>query len=233
MILCRSCGVILEDDARSCPLCSLPVREGPANGRTEPARPRQPRHLPEARRRIRRWVLEVLSLVVATGSAVVLAVDLATGATLTWAHFPLVAIWYLWLAVVLPLALSGRRWAILPAEAVALLTLLFALDRFTAGRDWFLPLALPTVLLGVVLLALVLVLTRRLSPFAVIAGALLAAGFFVVGLDLLLNHAREGRWAVGWSAVVFACVLPVVLLLLYLRKWYRHRQAELRKLLHI
>ena len=56
---------------------------------------------------------------------------------------------------------------------------------------------------------------------------------FVVGLELLLNRYLENRWFVSWSLVAFVCMLPLVLLLLYLRRWLRARQGEIRKLLHL
>ena len=53
--------------------------------------------------------------------------------------------------------------------------------------------------------------------------AILAAGLFVVGLELLLNRYRDHRWFVSWSAVAFVCALPLVALLLYLRRWLKRR----------
>jgi hypothetical protein len=233
MNLCIHCGVEVEDSAQHCPLCRNSLKPGTESKIMEPA----PllRNPQEASRRINRWLLEVLSLFALTAGLVVFAADFASGLAITWARYPLASIVFLWLSAVLLILCSRRAWVFLPAEIVAVGLFLFILDRFTPGTTWFLPLAFPvTLLIGTVLaLTLTIVQKRRLSPFAIIATALLAGGVFVVGLELLLNRYFTHRWFVSWSAVVFACLLPIDALLLYLRKWLRHRQTEIRKLLHV
>ena len=102
-------------------------------------------------------------------------------------------------------------------------------------KAWFLPLALPLTLLAGTILALTLALARMLdlSPFPTIATAMSAAAVLAVGLELLLNRYLADRWFVSWSAVAFACTLPLVLLLFYLRKRFKPMQAEIRKRLHL
>ncbi|MBU0741526.1 hypothetical protein KKG45_13520 [bacterium] len=233
MNLCKHCGVEVEEDARYCPLCRNPFRPGMDGEKKEPAPPsRDPQ---KANRRIRRWLLEVLSLLAVTGALVVFAADFISGMSLSWAHYPLASIAFLWLSAVLLILCSSRAWIYLPAEIVAAGLFIFMLDRFTPGPAWFLPLALPVLLLIGTVLALTLTIVRKLdlSPFATIATAMLAAGAFAVGLELLLNRYFDHRWFVSWSALACVCMLPLVLLLLYLRKWLKERQAEIRKMLHM
>ena len=232
MSLCKYCGVEVEEDARCCPLCRNPLQPGMEVGqpRPEPS-PTSPQ---EAPRGLRRWLLEIFSLLAAMGAIVVFAADFASGMSLSWAHNPLASIAFLWLAVAVLILGSGRIWLILPAEVAAVSLFLFALDGFSQGRDWFLPLAFPVTLLAGTTLALTLALVRTLdlSPFVAIATAMSAAAVFVVGLELLLNRYLAGHWFVSWSAMAFACTLPLLLLLLYLRRRFKPRQAEIRKLLH-
>lgn len=233
MIVCPHCGVEVEDAAAPCPLCQRPLtRDADAPTDTASPRPDAPR---EARRRVRRWLVELLTLLAVVGSVVVVVIDLATGRPLDWAHYPLASIWFLWLATVAPQFLRGRPGAILAVEFAAAAAYLAVLDRFTSGPAWFLPLALPLAVLAAALLAATLAFMRRpsRSPFAAIAAALLAAGALAVGVELLLNRFLDRGWHAAWSLVALGCVLPLVALLLYLRTWYRQRQDELRKLLHL
>jgi len=237
MILCPHCGVEVDDAAAPCPLCQQPVSRdvspgphgAPANAPAAAAGPL------EARRRVRRWLVELLAVLAAVGSAVILVIGVSTGHGLEWARYPLAGIWFLCLVAVAPLYLPRRPGAILAVESAVIAAFLAVLDQFTGGRAWFLPLALPTTALAAIVLGAALAFIRHpgRSPFAAIAASLLAAGVFAFGLEVLLDRFLEGHIHPGWSLVALGSVLPVVLLLLYLRKWYRQRQVELQKLMHL
>lgn len=233
MTLCRRCGVEVEEGTPRCPLCREPLLADRA-GEQALAAPAGP-GAPEPSGRVQRWVLEILSLFALTSALVVLAADFATGLAVTWSRYPVIGVAFLWVSSVLLICCSRRVWIFLPAEIAAVALFLFALDRFTPGTPWFVPLAGPLTLLTGTILALVLVVARRrrLSPSATTATVLLAAGVFMVGLDLFLNRSMAHRWTVGWSMVVCACLLPVIALVLLLRVWFGRRRAELRKLLHL
>jgi hypothetical protein len=233
MTLCKHCDVVVEEDARYCPLCRNPIHPGTGEEESEPEAPSRRPY--EGVRPMRRWLLEIFSLLAVTGSLVVLAADFAPDMSLSWAGYPLAGIAFLWLSTVLAMFCSSRTSIYLPAEIATTCLFLFVLDRLTPGPPWFLPLALPLTLLVGTVLAMTLTVVRklRLSPFAATAAAMVAAGVFVLGLELLLNSYRDQRWFVSWSAVAFVCMLPLVLLLLYLRSWLRARRGEIRKLLHL
>lgn len=232
MNLCKQCGVEVEEGARRCPLCLVPLQPG---AEKEPCEPPPAPPPDEARRGLRRWLLEVFTLLAATAALVVFAADFATGLSLTWARYPLAAIAFAWATTMLLMLGAGRLWLCLPAVTATICLLLFALDAFAPGPAWFFPLALPLTLLAGTILGLALAIVRilSLSPFAIIATAMLAAGLFVLGLELLLNRHFAGRLFVSWSAVAFACTLPLVVLLSYLRRRFKSRQEELRKLFHL
>ena len=237
MILCPYCGVEVDDAAAPCPLCQRPVsqdvslgpRRAPTNAPAAAAGPL------EARRRVRRWLLELFAVLAAVGSTVILVIGLSSGHGLEWARYPLAGIWFLWLLAIAPLYLPSRHGAILAVESAVIAAFLAVLDQFTSGPAWFLPLALPMTALAAIDLYAALVFIRQpgRSPFAAIAASLLAAGVFAFGLEVLLDHFLEGHMHPGWSLVALGSVLPLVLLLLYLRKWYQQRQAELQKLMHL
>jgi hypothetical protein len=225
MSLCQHCGVEVEDDARYCPLCRHPLQPGTEGEPHEPPPPPVPKPVGS----MRRWLLEFMSLLAVTAAIVVFAADFAFGMSLTWARYPLAAIAFVWLATVLLIRVS------LASEVAAVSLFLFALDGFTQGSSWFFPVALPLTLLAGTILALTLAIVRMLdlSPFSIIATAVMGAAVFVVGLEMILNNHLAHRWFVSWSAAAFACTLPVVLLLFYLRRRFRPMQAEIRKRLQL
>lgn len=236
MTLCRHCGVEVESDRRSCPLCRRTLQPGAEATPQEVEPPPQPRgDPPEVKRRLNHWLLEVFTLLALTAAIVVAAADFSSGMSLDWALYPLAAIACVWLMTLL-LILGGGRWpVVLPGGVVIVSLFLMALESLIPGRAWFVPLALPlTLLLGVVLgLTLVIIRFLRLSPFTQVAVGLLAGGVACVGVELLLNRYLAGVWSISWSAVPLACALPLALILIYLRKRLRSRRAEIRKVLHL
>jgi hypothetical protein len=233
MKLCQHCGVELEAAARRCPLCRRSWPDG-ADMRAADAPP-SPQAPPVVRRRLHRWWLEIFALLAGAAIIVVYAIDLASGMTVTWAHLPAAALAFAWLVGFILVVAAGRPWAILPAEVAAVSLFLWCLDGFTPGADWFVPLALPLTVLAGAIAAAALALVRLLapSPFTIVALALVAAGAFVVGLELILNRYLGAGWQVNWSLIACGSSLPPALILLYLRKRLRSREAEIRKVLHL
>jgi hypothetical protein len=233
MKICLFCKVEVEDDSRFCPLCLNPI---PPWTESDVEEPMPPQHKPkEVRRSIRRWTLEILSLIAVTGAVVVLAVDLASDMSISWARYPLVFIALLWVSVYMALFVSNRAWVYLPVQLAVICLFLFSLDMLTPGPAWFVPLALPVTLLTVVTLALTLFIARKLvlSAFSIIIASIVASGVLTVGLELLINSHFTHRLFLSWSAVTLGCLLLLVILLLYLRRWFRMRHKEIRKLLHL
>ena len=258
MTLCPNCGVEVEDSQRRCPLCRVPLHAGTAPSHAAPTAPQLPRgeasrnelsrdelprddlsrderESPAARHHVRGWVLELSTLLASTSAIVVLAIDFGFSGSITWSRYPLASMALLWLSTVLILLSAQRVWIYLPAQILAANLFLFLLDRFASGSAWFWPLALPLTLLLAVLLAAVLAIVHRLrpSPLGTVVIVMLAAGAFTVGLELLLHRYLDQRWFIRWSAVAVAGMLPVLLLMLYLRGWFHARRSELRKLLHM
>ncbi|MFO8184209.1 MAG: zinc ribbon domain-containing protein [Candidatus Aegiribacteria sp.] len=233
MKLCSYCKVEVEEGSRFCPLCGNPIPPWTEEENGAPI-PLQ-RKSREAERSIRRWLLEAFSLMAVTGVLVVLAADIGSGESISWAHYPVVFIAFTWVSVIMGALISRRTWIYLPAQTAAVCLFLYSLDRFTPGPDWFVPLALPVTLLTGTVLALTLITARKLNLSAIgsVIAAMMAAGVLAVGLELLINRHLHRSWYISWSAVVFGCLLLLVPLLLYLRRWLRVRRNEIRKLLHI
>lgn len=233
MKLCEHCKVEVEEDSRCCPLCGKPIPPWTEEDRGTPG---QLRHtVREAERSIRRWLLEAFSLMAVTGVLVVLAADMASGMSISWAHYPVVFIAFTWVSVIMGALLSRRTWVYLPAQTAAVCLFLYFLDRFTPGPAWFVPLALPVTLLTGTVLALTLITARKLKLSAIgsVIASMIAGGVLAVGLEILINRHLHRSWHISWSAVVFGCLILLVPLLLYFRRWLRVRRNEIRKLLHI
>ncbi len=230
MSLCRSCGVEVEEGLARCPLCGTPLGSADTPGEPKAApRPPEPRGAPRA---MRRWMLEAATILAGAAATVVFAADFAYRMRLTWSLYPLAAIGFLWVSAVVAIVSCPRPLVWLGCQTAALLAFLYGLDKLTAGPPWFVPLALPAALLAVVLAAATAAIARRRPPLQVTALALLAAGLYLLGLEQILNRHLSRPFAPGWSLVAFGCIVPVVLVLLFLQRSLRSR-PELRRLFHM
>lgn len=233
MSLCRHCGVEVDNDVTRCPLCRRPLRGEGDQVATPPPQPVAAP--PAASRLLRRWLLEIFTVLAVCGAIVVSAADLAYGMSFTWSRYVLVSIGFLWLSGVL-LIVCLRWWLLyVVAETAAVGLFLWLLDGLTPGASWFPSLAFPITLLAGTLLVLTLSARRLLgnSLLAILSIATLAPGLFVLGLELILNDFLLDRLFVSWSAVAFACALPFVLILLILRRWFRKKESEFRRVFHL
>src|SRR5688500_17166720 len=93
MNICANCGVELEDDMRSCPLCGTPAGEsanqnskivGEGKTNTKARKIIQP----EAISVLQRILWQVTSILLLSGTVSTLVIDLAVHKTITWSVYP-------------------------------------------------------------------------------------------------------------------------------------------------
>ncbi len=251
MAICRSCGVEVDQGLAACPLCGAclegadpasqapaaqapDARSGAAGAPFPPASGSARPQLDKPPAALRRWLVEAVTILAGAAAIVVFAADFAYRMHLTWSVYPLAAIGFLWVSALAAIAMARRVLLWLACQTLALLAFLYGLDALTAGRPWFAGLALPAALLAVVLAAATVAAARGRAgaPLSATALGLLAVGLYLLGLEQILNRYAARVTAPGWSLVAFGCILPVVLVLLFLRRSLRSR-PELRKLFHL
>jgi hypothetical protein len=166
---------------------------------------------------------------------VVVAADFAFSRGITWSAIPLTGMAFLWMSAT-SIILSGRRiQLVLILETISLLLLLALVDTVTTGRPWFLFPAAPLTLLLGILTSLIVALSRaaRLSTLSTIAIALLAAGLMAIAVEASVTYFLADAAIVSWSMLSGACILPPVLMLLYLQRRLRRSGPEIRKRFHL
>jgi hypothetical protein len=233
MLLCRECGVQIEEHVAACPLCSTPVGAPPLRSSSidEP----HPMAPGSGGGHVRRVIWEIFSLVLATAAAVVVAADFALSRAVTWSVIPLLSVGFLWLTGSAVILLGKRVQLILLSVTASLLLLLALLDSVTTGGPWFLYLALPVTVLTAALSSLMVLVARNvdISTLSVVALSLVAAGLLLVGVEATLHWFLTDRVFVSWSLLTFACIFPPVLLLFYLQHRLRRHGPEIRKRFHL
>ena len=184
---------------------------------------------------MRRWLWEVISLLALTTAAILVAIDLASKFDVTWSLYPLSAIAFLWICATSAIALARRPLALVAALAAALVVFLLVLELITGGRSWFLPMAVPLVVLVTVLSAGAWVIVSRfhLSLLPALAVAVLGCGFAATGAEYILNRTLQPGTVVSWSLVVMACAISLFLALLLIHKRLKERHSDIRRFFHL
>lgn len=231
---CKNCGVELEPDMQICPLCGVPlneqgdIRDIPFAGNPSG----YPGLLLNQTRRKFTW--KIISIILGSGILAAFLVDFIINRTITWSEYII--------AVGLITFCYASVWSLLnksiPAELACGFLLssicLLGLDMITGGINWAPGLAIP-LLLSVNVISMIYIYVIRISPtkgINLIAYAFLAIAFLCLSTEGILSHFRNGEWALNWSLIASACVVPVVIVLLYVH--FRLRKGQyLRRTFHV
>lgn len=231
MSYCVNCGVELDQTASACPLCHTNVvHPNVAIDRTSPSPfPTQRGEVPP----VSRFELAILI------TAMLLSVGLCCGLLniflhggRIWSLYVIGAAVMLWIWFVPPLLMPGIHLLprlLLDVAAIGIYVFLISVDL--NGRDWFLHLALPIILLAganVLVLGLIFRGGKRsiLSRVTSIIGAI---GTFIFGIELFLDQYFQGKWQPSWSIVILAICVAMVIPLIIVRRVPSLREEARRR----
>ena len=236
MSYCVNCGVELAPSEKHCPLCGVEVINPAQPAPENPWQPYPHRDDPVISQINRRFIAAMITIALAFPMAICLAIDFTYSGTLSWSLYvsgSLVMLWF-WLApgflfkkapiLLIMLSISG-----------SVLGFLYLVEYLVQPETaWFVPLAMPLVLLLTLLSSSVTVLLRRkiIRGFATPAAIVIAAGLMAAGTDLLITLFRTERWLLSWSwFVLLPCLAVAAVFLLIARR--RKIRTEILKRLHV
>jgi hypothetical protein len=229
MPICPDCGIDLDEGTKLCPLCGRNLT-GDDNHFISEMKP----DTADNEKRTHPWLLELYSFFLLAAFLIVPAVDFAYGGNLSWSRIPMASIFFAWLLVFLLHHFKKRPYLLVLLEILNFLLLLWALDQFTPTSAWFLPLALPIILvIGIIVLLIILwIRSFKLKILPSLAIGTLSVGIFLLCLELILNL-YHNKIFISWSIVAFACIIPVSGLFVYLQLKIKKRGSDLKKFFHI
>lgn len=228
MVECKKCGVELEKNMRYCPLCGQAVDQEPVK-EPEPVKTREPMTQPE---RVRVW--EIISITLLSAIVAALAINYIHIGRISWSEYPVAVSLVIFSYVSLIAFWRQRPYFQLAGGLVLSAVLLVVFDFLTGSFSWSLQIALPLLigynLIGAIFLGVVLI-----SKYKGIN--LIAWGFIAVAAICMVTEAVQIRYIAGsiqlhWSLIVAACILPVILVLLFLHYRFK-RGMSLQKTFHV
>ena len=201
MSYCVNCGVELNPGARACPLCGTPAWN------PDPAAPAYfPTHSAAVQPASRRDAAILLTAMLTSVSLCCGLLNLFLPTERPWSFYVIGAAVMLWVWFALPMVL--RR---LPV--------------------WFRGLALPIIGWAGVLVFLLSFLLRggRRSILSTLSLAIGAAGLLAMGIEFCIDRYFRSLWQPGWSLVVLAVCLGLIIPLRIIRRVPALREEARRR----
>lgn len=231
MSYCVHCGVKLADYESVCPLCGTQVLD-PHREACDDAEPLFLDRMETAEKRINtRFLTGLITVILLIPFALTTILDLLFSFGLTWSMYVFGAILCLWAFVVFPISKPGRSPYLYAGINLAATPLFLWLIATFNGGTWFMPLALPLVLLaGVVSMLMIWVLhMKKLSKIAKAGWLIFLLAFLPAGIDVIVTHYLTGSvipvWA--WFVTIPLLALSITALIISrsiaLSEWIRRK----------
>jgi hypothetical protein len=215
MIICKNCGVELENEMTNCPLCGEPV---PGDGNTTLIPSHHPiQYSATMSRPQKKLTWEIVSLILLSGIIATLIIDYILNKQIKWSEYP-VAIALTIFSYVSLFAFWRQRTIIQMAGGLILSSLFMILvDALKGNTGWSFKLGIPLLLAGNIIGAALLAVIRasKHKGINLLACAFLAAALLCVCIDGILAFFKSGSIQVRWSIIVAGSIIPVVLVLFF------------------
>lgn len=230
MSYCVNCGVELEKGCQSCPLCDTPVIN-PREGHKPPDIPAYPEIVKIPKATQKRFTVFVISMVMLLPNIVLAVLDMAflqSGA----ASFVFGASMVVWLWFLFPfLWKKPIPVVLLGIDALALIGFLkFCSLKTTTSPGWFGSLVLPVVItLWAICNVFIFWLKKPRSGTSKAIAGIIAANIMTFVVEICLNMFYNGKLQVGFSLIVTACSIPLIIFFIALVKSKRLKAWVSRK----
>ena len=232
MSYCVNCGVELASGERKCPLCDTPVINPNAKGEEEGYRP-YPKHVERVMRKVdRRFGVLLATLALLVPLVVTMAADMIIEKRLSWSLYVAGALLCIFTWFLLPFLSDRRRpYFSLVLDAFVLLVYLAIISYVTADMLWFLPLALPLVVVcGAAAFAVTAVSRSKARGLYKPAFIVLIISVLTVAVELILDfYIRRGE-VTGWSLIVFLAGVIAFAALAVIEKKQKLKDQIMRRL---
>jgi hypothetical protein len=225
MNYCINCGVELDEDLSSCPLCGFNI------GNEESETVKKSEFFPSDiillhKKETRTHLWELSGIISFSGIVVCSIVDFVIMKKFTWSLFADTSIMASWLILSLSLLAFRRYYIILPGFLITILTMLLLFDVFSPTVNWFFKLGLPITITLFISVTIVLILWKfaHFKGFNILAFAFFILSGFCVISEIFIDRFLFKVVDIRWSAIVAVSILPIALILLFAH--YRMRKGN-------
>lgn len=220
MAYCPKCGIKVEGDNRPCPLCNFHI---PKVNEEEEARvskfPKAANPYPVHLRRVLNRIFVFVSLLVFVAVSLMFYIDYELNEASTWSRYSNISVLAGWGVLYFSFGYVQTYYKVIIGIGMISLILLFGLDIFSGGLDWFIPLGFPIVVgttaIGVTYWSLIRALSVR--GFNVIGFFFIAVAILSMWINFFINRYQNETDLFDWAIVTALQLLPVILIMIYVK----------------
>jgi hypothetical protein len=235
MIICRTCGVELDEDMGKCPLCNrLTVNTlDKPNMQIENDASVGPIKSQIHDKNLMQHVLwQIASVLLISGIISTVIIDLSFNGRITWSIYPL-SICLILLSYSSVMAWSEYKFRSKLIASSLVSAIILVLLHLTLNAEWLLQLALP-ILFAVNIIGLLLsyfIKLVKVKGTNIMAIAFVAIAVLCIVTEGLISRYVNGVVRIQWSVVVAASLLPVTAAIIFM--YFRARNnLDIQKLFH-
>ena len=234
MAYCVNCGVKLEETLTKCPLCNTPVYH-PQEERTEKKVPPYPSERGTVEKVNRTDLAILLSVRVGSTAAGCGLLNLLVYKKGLWSLYVIGAC-LVFLVFSIPIMVYQKLPYILMVliDGCAVLLYLALVAWVNHGMDWYVRIAVPVIILGTVLVAVLLYIYQHVSRSILFTAmvVVIETAVFCAGIDLSVCYYLHECFYLTWSAAVVVCAAIITVSLITVMRISRLRE-EVRRRMHI
>lgn len=233
MAYCVNCGVELEKSLRRCPLCSSEVVNPKEPYDERAARPYSS-HIVGAQVRLeRKFVAIVITVFMLLAAVVCVMANLVYQDSFTWSGIVVASLTLLWVLMVFPFVYPGLNpviYALL--DVMVLFAFLYIVNLLDPGKDWYLTLAMPQVLVAgvVALIDISVIKSKRTKGFQSIGLIIMSLGALMMGLEAILDIYNDMTLLLQWSWFIIIPAFTVGLLCFMVERKREIKEKIIRRL---
>ncbi|MCB2222167.1 MAG: zinc ribbon domain-containing protein [Bacteroidetes bacterium] len=241
MILCKNCGVELEENMKNCPLCGKHISEESPDDEKEfqIQETRQEERLLSDFRELtpiqrRRLFWQLSAMILLSGMIVTFIIDLIINKDITWSKYTMSSCLALFLIITMIVFLKRKIIVSLTGSFIITSILMVLFDMFNKNIGWGTKLGIPLVFAFYLVVFVLISLVRRSRQRGInlIALFLIASGILSVCIEGIISLQINNRLNFQWSVIALVSVLPVSAILLFIH--YRLRKGtDLKRFFHI
>ncbi len=239
MIICRNCGVELEENANFCSLCGEPLLDSngteldyliPGEYHQQVLSDYQKLTLKQRRK----VFLEIVAMILFSGILISFTINLIGNHAVTWSKYVVTTGIVVFVNIVLISFLRRKLFIMFFLSFLSVASLIFFLDVFSGHNGWITRLGVP-LLLGAYVIVLAFILVERRAKqkgLNIIAYSLIASGLLCVCIDGVISIYATDYIIVGWSLTVLVSIFPIAVILLYVHHRLK-KVTDLKRFFHI